>query len=317
MKTSPRVMTITPNCAVDRTLSVSAFAPGRTCKATLLSRSPAGKGVNVSKVLARLGVPSIAAGFVGSCDARTYRDDLDALGVTSAFIPVPAPTRTNTTVIDPSRSTITHLREEGAPVARAALAALCSLVRDRARSCDFVVLCGSLPPGFPLTTLRKIVRAARSAGSRVVVDLEGHLLRALRNERLFLASPNVHELSDLAGRPLRSAAAIAAAAIEQRRYFESLLVSWGSRGAFLATGRDVLSARFAGRVRVRNTVGCGDALLAGLLAALLADASPSDALANAVAVATAAAATLTAGTFDRKVYASARRAVRPGVLEPS
>ena len=107
------IVTVTLNTAIDRVLSAPALRLGRTVTASLLASVPAGKGVNVSRYLAALGVPSVACGFVGRRELRIYEESFRDTLVTSTLIEVSAPTRINTTILSDARSGETHIREEG------------------------------------------------------------------------------------------------------------------------------------------------------------------------------------------------------------
>ena len=306
MTANPRILTVTLNPALDRTLGVEVLRPGAVLEARLLALTPAGKGVNVSRTLAALGVPSIATGFVGRGEAAFFRDDLECSGVDCAFVEISASTRTNTTIIDGSKVRETHLREAGSPARAEEIDRLRAVVARKAEACAFVVFSGSLPPGFSVDLLSDLIGCARTSGARVVVDAGGSVLRELARDQVFLIAPNVDELSELVGRPLSGASVICGEAACRLDDFGAVLVSRGSRGAFIVTGSGAFLAHCEYPVHVCSTVGCGDALLAGFLSALLRDLPWSAALAEAVAVATAAAVTATAAALDLSVLESAR-----------
>ena len=110
------IVTVTLNAAIDRILAVPGLRPGKTLKGTLLASVPAGKGVNVSRYLGALEVPSIVTGFVGRRELRLYEESFRDTPVTSTLIDVPAPTRINTTILSDAKSGETHIREEGLAV---------------------------------------------------------------------------------------------------------------------------------------------------------------------------------------------------------
>ena len=66
MTRAAQIITVTPNCVVDRTIGVRNLQIGDTAVARVMSRVGAGKGVNVSRALAALAVQSVATGIVGS-----------------------------------------------------------------------------------------------------------------------------------------------------------------------------------------------------------------------------------------------------------
>jgi 1-phosphofructokinase len=172
----------------------------------------------------------------------------------------------NVAVIEPS-GRITKINEPGPTLNGRDAEALLDAVREQAGGADWVVSCGSVPPGLGVGFHARVVRAARSAGARVAVDASGDALLEAVREAPDLVKPNRGELEQAVGHRLRTVAdAIGAARQLQRHGVAEVLVSLGRVGALLVSGERVLHAESAG-TRVRSTVGAGDALLAGYLAA--------------------------------------------------
>jgi len=116
-----RIVTVTLNPAVDRVLQVSGFAVGQHARAQRIGHYPAGKGVNLSRVLATLNTPSICTGFVGIKELTMFEEFLERVGhrrVTTQFLVIRDRTRDNTTIIDPVNETETHLSDIGFTVQR-------------------------------------------------------------------------------------------------------------------------------------------------------------------------------------------------------
>src|SRR5882672_5587176 len=65
MSNGPHIFTLTGNLLAERTLEFDAWSPGRTQRATGESFQVGGKGINVSKMLTRLGAPNTALCFAG------------------------------------------------------------------------------------------------------------------------------------------------------------------------------------------------------------------------------------------------------------
>jgi 1-phosphofructokinase len=132
------------------------------------------------------------------------------------------------------------------------------------------------------------VAVTREAGRLVALDCSGLPLRyvlAQEGDRLpHLVKPNADELAEVAGRPLRTLGDVAdAAQMLLKRGVRTVLVSLGRHGALLVDADLPGPLHGVAAVhRVANTVGAGDAFLAGWLAAGSAGATSSDALANAL-----------------------------------
>ena len=107
------ILTITPNPASDRTVKITGFRAGGTFPVESLATRCAGKGINVSRVLAGFGAKSVCTGLVGRGEVERYEADLASAGATPAFVGTSGRVRLNTTVIDPGTECETHIREPG------------------------------------------------------------------------------------------------------------------------------------------------------------------------------------------------------------
>jgi len=302
MNTSTRIVTVTPNPSLDRTIELSGeLQRGAVQRATRSTAEPGGKGVNVSRVV-------VASG--GDTVAVLPGDELDPVllglatrGIPTAALPIGAPLRSNVTVTEPTGTT-TKLNEPGPDLA-GRLDDLAALVADAAGptptgpGARWVVLAGSLPPGLPDDALAVLVRAVRERHGdavRVAVDSSGVPFTALlqSGERIDLVKPNAEELAEVVGGdPDEYERDVDAAADGARRLRDrnvgSVLLTLGSAGAVLVTDEGAFAAA-APRIVARSTVGAGDSSLAGYLLAEVAGAGPEDRLAQAVATGAAAAA---------------------------
>jgi len=267
------IFTLTLNPAVDRVLAVPGFAPGGVQRAELVALLAAGKGFNVSRILAELGAASVAAGLVGRSEEGLYAGSFRALGVETVLAAFAAPTRGNVTILDPQAGTETHLRERGPEAPGEAVARLEQALLARLAPGDWLVFCGSLPPGIPPERPSGLLGAARSRGAQLFADTSGAALPAVWALRPEVLSVNAAELGELAGSPVEGAGQAVEAA---RRLLgvpgpqpsgrePLLLIKLGAQGAVAVTASGAWQARPAA-VAARNTVGAGDAFNAGYLA---------------------------------------------------
>ena len=107
------IVTVTLNPTLDKTLSVPVLRPGEVHRARFLRQDIGGKGINVSRALAALGVASIPIGFLGGATGRAMRDGLTAAGYDARFVDVPGETRQNLTLLDESTGVYTKINEPG------------------------------------------------------------------------------------------------------------------------------------------------------------------------------------------------------------
>ncbi|MCC7145011.1 MAG: hypothetical protein IT443_01050 [Phycisphaeraceae bacterium] len=340
------IVTVTLNTAVDRVLQVPGLAVGGHLKGRRVSRYPAGKGINVSRALQRLGVGSVATGWVGENELAefeaflragaerredeahsTLRDDVwhpsadshPGAGVDSQLLPVRGSTRENITLIDPQRHTDLHVREEGFAVTAADLERMRDRLGELSRPGTVVAFCGSVPAGMGAEELADLVEVAGAGGGEVALDLGGELLRqvlALSPGTIWLVKPNAQELGEVLGQaPAADLAAAVAQAKALTKKVSWVAVTLGADGAVLV-GRE---GQWGGCLpipasEVCNTVGCGDCFLAGVLAAAARSQDPADMLRRGLAVAAANTLEPGAAMFDSKRVTELERKVEVVIL---
>jgi len=261
------VATVTLNPALDRTIEVHGFAPGAVNRATHCGDRAGGKGINVAAALAQQGVRTTALGFLGRENAAVFTAFLAGLGIEDAFLLLPGETRTGLKIVDPVRGETTDLNFPGLTPTAEDLAALTTRLDSiQTRWC---VLAGSLPPGVPVNFYRETITRLRARGMCVGLDASGAPLREAIEAAPNFIKPNEHELADLVGRELPDrAAVIAAARTLNARGVPLVVVSCGADGAVFVSSNDVIHAR-PPAITVRSTVGAGDAMVAGIVAAQL------------------------------------------------
>jgi len=293
------IVTVTPNPSIDRTIQIDRLDRGRMIRARAATSEAAGKGLNVSLALATEGVDTSAVLPLAADSATVYLRLLaDAVPITA--VPIKGAARVNVSLVEPD-GTVTKVNEPGPQLGPDDVEAILAAASAIAGS-GWVVGCGSLPPGAPVDFYARLI-ALGSEDRRIAVDTSGEALGAAVCARAALVKPNTAELAELVGRPLATIGDVnAAARVLIERGAHAVLVSLGPDGALLVDARTASHAE-ASIDDVVNTVGAGDALLAGFLAA----GGGSDALGNAIAW--SVAAIRSPGTRMRPVTAADRGAV--------
>jgi len=280
------IASLTLNPSLDRAVEVERLVPGMVIRATRATLDPGGKGVNVSRALLAASVPSRAVLPVGGPEGDQLVRLLRAEGVDVVAVQIRGGTRSNITLAEPD-GTITKINEPGPTLATDELDAITEAVLAATGTADWVAACGSLPPGVAADYYARLCRRLVSAGIRVAVDTSGPALLAAVSAGPTVVKPNREELAEAVGAPLRSVGeAVEAAQVLRAKGARDVLVSLGSDGALLVSEYGVVSGD-AHVSEPRSTVGAGDALLAGYLAA---GADGAAALAEGLAWAAAAVA---------------------------
>ncbi|HWR34571.1 MAG TPA: 1-phosphofructokinase [Clostridia bacterium] len=261
------IITLTPNPAVDQTAWVERLQPGSVHRVIDTQIDPAGKGINVSRMVHRLGWPTIAFGLLAGETGNIIEKALEVEEVQYHFVRVPGQTRVNMTVVDRAGQA-TSFFGPGPEVAPSSLASLDALLRFWLQAGRVLVLAGSLPPGIPTDTFASYVHMARECGVKVILDADGDALRHGVTARPDLIKPNIAEAERLVGKKLTGTAAIIRAARELAADgIGIVVVSMGSQGAICVKGKHVWRV-VPPKVERRSTVGSGDAMVAGLAVAL-------------------------------------------------
>ena len=202
MRAVPTIVTVSLNPAIDRVIEVPDFKPGAHQVGREVSRIAGGKAVNVSRVLAALGVPNIATGFLGQENRADFEQILKGPLVKDELFLLPGRTRENVTIADPTTGRETHIRDLGLEVPAPALGRLVSKLKLLCSRRPVVIFGGSRPPGISVEVFAELVSNCISAGARVAVDASGEGLAAMAGKPLWLVKPNADELAQLVGREL-------------------------------------------------------------------------------------------------------------------
>lgn len=259
------IATLTPNPSLDRAFDLDALERGRVIRARAERVDAGGKAVNVARALAANGRKASAVLPAGGAEGRQLAEMLEGLGIEIVAVPVADPVRTNVTLTEPD-GTVTKVNSPGPRLAPEEVEALVAAAAGAARHAEWLVCSGSLPPGAPEDLYARVVGEAAARGSRVAVDTSGPPLTAACTAGPDLVKPNLDELSEAAGRPLRTLGDVLEAAEELRRLGAgAVLVSLGADGALLVDAAGALHGEAPVEV-LRGAVGAGDALLAGYLA---------------------------------------------------
>lgn len=280
------IYTVTLNPSLDYTASASTMLPGKTNRTDNEYIVAGGKGLNVSIMLSRLGLPNTALGLAAGFTGKELLRILNELGCNCDFIEVKKGfTRINVKLVSKE---VTEFNGSGITVDNEVISALCERI-SKLEKPDTLVLSGSIPNGADSDIYKRLILSAPS-GVNIVLDTCGKPLLSALECKPFLIKPNIDELSDLFHEPIKS--------IDDINFYtkklqsmgaENVLVSMGEKGAVLLTkqGRKYYCGIPKGECK--NTVGAGDSMIAGYLYGLDRFSDNEKALKYAVATGSATA----------------------------
>lgn len=281
------VYTVTLNPSIDCVMGLDSWEQGAVNRAKYQMVLCGGKGVNVSLLLTRLGVPNTALGFAAGFTGDALLAELARLGVYTDFIRLSdGLTRINVKLKSERE---TEINGAGAAPDAAAMACL----REKLAALpagSVLVLSGSLPAGLPDDTYAGLIAALDGQDVSVVLDASGASLKQALSCRPFLVKPNGDELGALLGRKIRTRDEAAACAGELKvAGARNVLVSLAGEGAVLLDETGAVHASAAPRGTVRSSVGAGDSMIAGFLTGWLRSGDYETALRCGVAAGSATA----------------------------
>jgi tagatose 6-phosphate kinase len=283
------------NFSIERVYAVPGFSAGKVYRPESPVTQAGGKGINVARVLRTLGNRAELTGCVGGHAGRWILQDLRQQRLPVRPYTVVHESRTCLTIFDTSRALQTVINEPGNKLSKTDVAALLCHLAHFVQNKSAVVFSGSVLPGISPADYGRMIGNASAKNRTVFVDVSGEHLRAALRHKPFLIKPNLEEWRQLAGRRLRTKAAIKASV--------RFALAGGVRWVVLSCGREGLLAFHGGccydvtvpAVKVVNAVGCGDALVAGFVKASLEERRPDEMVRFAAAVACAHALTAVPG----------------------
>lgn len=289
---SPRVLTVTVNPALDVGVSVEYLVPDHKLEALDHRRELGGGGVNVARVLGRLGVQSRAWVAVGGAVGDEVLDLAAAQGIDTVAHPIDGTTRESIAISDQKAGHQYRIVLPGPTIAdhrpiRADIEALADDV-------DVVVLSGGLPPGVPDDLYRTLCDALEH--TTTVVDAKGAALARTIESSADVVKPSRRELASLVRWIPADLAEVELAArqVLERGAVGALAVSLGGDGALLVERGGATTRYLAPEVDVASTVGAGDSMVAGIVAGLVAGDDLVEA--TRLGVAAGSATAMTPGT---------------------
>lgn len=288
-----RIATLTVNPSLDVSTSVERVVPDDKLRAERPDREPGGGGINVARVVRRLGEEVVAVLTRGGAAGSTLEALLAEEGLDVRCVDVADDTRENISVIDRQSERQYRFVMPGPEMSAEDWHGVTDVVGALAPRPDWLVISGSLAPGLPDDAYAQLATACRERGVRIVLDTSGPPLRAALEAGVHLVKPNLGELASLVGHPLDDDRQLADAveALIADGAAEVVVVSRGGGGAYVA-GREVEAAHVrAPTVPVRSTVGAGDSMVGGMVVALARGWEPADAARFGVAAGTAAVMT--------------------------
>lgn len=263
------IATLTLNPAIDKTARVDRVVADDKLRCEAPSREPGGGGINVARVVDRLGGTARALYTSGELTGTMLEGLLDEEAITHTPVPVSDWTRENVIVSETTTDRQYRFGMPGPELTEAELDACLDALRALDPSPEYVVASGSLPPGVPEAVYARVAETAQALGARAVLDTSGAALQTAVDAGWYLLKPNLRELGQLSDAPLKTDAERidAARSFIDRQWCEVVVISMGASGALLVTGGRAERIH-SPTVPIESRVGAGDSMVGGLTVSL-------------------------------------------------
>lgn len=263
-----KIITLTVNPALDVYTTIDKLEAEKKLRCTAPTKDPGGGGVNVSRVLKRLGTEAktiyTRGGYTGQIFGQLLADeeiDQDPLEVKNDL-------RQNFAASETSTGNLFRLGFPGAQLEEQEYKDLLEKIRKAPQS-EFLVASGSLPPGAPKDYYSQVAAIARERNMKFIADTSGEALAAVLKEGAYLIKPNSEELEDLVGKKASNTEEKKQLLKEALEKFpvEVIVLSLGPDGAIMAT-KDEIKRLPAPKVEFISSIGAGDSMVAGIVCSL-------------------------------------------------
>lgn len=258
------IYTVTLNPSIDYIVRMNGLELGITNRSESEEYYFGGKGINVSCVLAELGIDSTALGFTAGFTGEAIENGIKNDRITTDFIRLDSGlSRINIKI---KAGEETEINGQGPDISEDKFAALMSKL-DHIQNGDTLILAGSIPKTMPDDTYERMLEKLKDKDVRIVVDATKKLLVNSLKYKPFLIKPNRQELSEIFEVEVKTEEDTEKYAKElQKLGARNVLISLGGEGAMLIDEDGGKHKMGVLKQKVINTVGSGDSMVAGFVA---------------------------------------------------
>lgn len=281
------IYTVTLNPSIDYVVELHELTAGEIMRTKAEDLIFGGKGINVSSMLAQLGMKSTALGFIAGFTGEALEQGVAAMGIQPDFLRVEQGfTRINVKV---------HAQEESeingqGPLIRSSHIEQLVKKLDRLKKDDILVLSGNVPASIPQDIYADIMQHLQGSGIRICVDARQESLMSTLVYHPFLIKPNHKELAEMFEVELSSREDLLVYAKElQAMGARNVLVSMAEQGALLLSETQEVYHTPACKGQVVNSVGAGDSMVAGFITGYIRGGNYEEALKSGTAAGSATA----------------------------
>ncbi len=264
-----RIVTVTMNPSIDIGLKAAKIQAEKKLRCSKPRFAPGGGGINISRVVKRLGGESLAVLTEGGAAGKMLHDLLEKESLNLHPIEISEMTRENFNVVEESTNQQFRFIMPGPELKKEEWEECLSTLKSLDPPPDYIAASGSLPPGAPEDFYAKVAELADTRNTHFILDASGNALKRAAEHGVFMLLPNINELKQMLDKEPEDEKALIRASrdIVEKGWAEVLVVSLGAGGAILTTmdGSEHLRAP---TVPIKSRVGAGDSMAAGIVTSL-------------------------------------------------
>ena len=277
------ILAITMNPAIDKIYFVENYQINEVHRPTKVIDSAGGKGLNVARVANIIGEEVAATGFVGGGNGKFIENAIEKLGIINRFVHIESNSRICINVTDTVHKTCSEVLEPGPHIHVNEEKQFLEAFNDMIKDVDVITISGSLPQGVSADFYSKLIQEANRQQKKVILDSSKEALQLGILAKPYAIKPNKDEIKTFYKGSLDSIdGLIDALVFFQNQGVKMPIISLGSAGSLIAYENKVYQVKIP-RINVINTVGSGDAFVAGCAVGLSRQYSLEDTLRLATA----------------------------------
>lgn len=294
------ISTVTLNVSIDKAYKIKgSVESGKVIRVLECNNTAGGKGLNVSRVISICGEEVLATGFVGGHCGALVEELLENDNIKNQFTHVNSETRSCINILDENNIS-TEFLEKGSYVNKNEIDKFIEDFNKIIDNSNIITISGSVPQGVPTDIYATLIKMIKAKNKKVILDASGDLLKEGIKALPTMIKPNSEEMENLLGISINNREEVIKSAIKlYESGIELVVVSLGGDGALLVCEEGVYHGK-PPKIKVVNTVGCGDSMVAAFSVAMERGYSNTDSLKYAVSISAANAMTFSTGNFNSK-----------------
>lgn len=302
------ILTITLNPSIDIRYNLSHFETGKVHRAINCEKTAGGKGLNVARVIKKLNCEVLTTGLLGGKLGEDLAEKLNLQGIKNDFEKIQGETRNCINILHDEMSS--EILENGPVISEKEWQNFKEKFILLTEKYKYISASGSLPAGLSQESYCELIDIANKNNCKFFLDTSGVFLEKSIKAKPYFIKPNSEELEKLTGKSINNMEDVILEAKKiNNEGVEMVAVTLGAEGAVLVTSDNIFIAEIP-RIKVLNTVGCGDSFVAGFISGMFKNLPVAEAFKLAVACSMSNALLPETGNIDNKIVEQLQKEIK-------